>query len=299
MNALSDLQRDKYGLKAVFHTVIGILMLFAGGLLASLPVERFFGMTESDTSVFNVAVRPLLVISAMLLLVSLYIRKVLKRPLRDFRIRRPNHIVLWSACAFILPLAVSAFYIFLTPGNFFATDYTASERGLIILRAVFRSGLSAGIIEELLFRGLIMRVLEIRWGKSVAVVVPSVLFALSHIGNMDSPRMGDILLLVVAGTAVGSMFSLVAMQSGSIWASAVVHGIWNLIIGGKILDISPAPSSSAIFTYRLMSGSKLLTGGMFGIDAALPAIAGYCCVILLALCLSRRNGDDTGSSEIE
>jgi membrane protease YdiL (CAAX protease family) len=298
MNALSDLQHDKYGLKTVFHALIGILILFTGGLLASFPVGQFFGTSESETSVFSVAVRPLLVISVTSLLVSLYIRKVLKRPLRDFRIRKPSHTVLWIACAFVLPLTVSAFYFFLVPGDFSSSGLNASAKAFVILRAIFRSGLSAGIIEELVFRGLIMGVLEIRWGKFVAVTVPSILFALSHIGNMDSPHADDILLLIVAGTAVGSMFSLIAIQSGSVWTGAIVHGMWNLVIGGKILDINVRPSS-AVFTYRFISESKLLTGGAFGIDAALPSIAGYCGVILLALFLLRRNGGEKiGSSEI-
>jgi membrane protease YdiL (CAAX protease family) len=295
MKAFSDLQHDKYGLKAIFHAVMGILIFVAVALLASFFVDWFRGMGKSETSILFIAVRPVLLIAVTLLLVSLYIRKVLKLPLRDFRIRRPNHIALWSACAFMLPLAVSAFYILLTSGHFSSSDFGVAENRLILLRAIFGAVLSAGIIEELVFRGLIMRVLEIRWGKSVAVIVPSLVFGLLHIGNMDSPDIGDILILVVAGTAAGVMFSLIAMQSGSIWASAVVHGTWNLIMGGSILEISTQPSS-AIFNYQFISDSKLLTGGMFGIEAALPAITGYCVVILLALFLLRREDNEKTSS---
>jgi membrane protease YdiL (CAAX protease family) len=187
---------------------------------------------------------------------------------------------------------VAAFYIFLTPGHFASSDTGLWENGMIILHVFFGTFLTAGIIEETIFRGLIMRVLEIRWGKVIAVIVPSVVFALMHIGNAANMGAIDIVLLIIAGTAVGSMFSLIAMQSGSIWASALVHGAWNMILGGKILSIATQPKPST-FTYQLTSDSNLLTGGAVGSDAALPSIVAYGCVIALALFLLRRQGGET------
>ena len=104
---------------------------------------------------------------------------------------------------------------------------------------------------------------------------------------MESPNIVDIIVLVIAGTAVGIMFSLIAMESGSIWASAIVHGLWNLVIIGGILEISAEPLSS-IFTYTLTSRSTLLTGGAFGIESSLPSIVGYGIVICVALARLKR-----------
>lgn len=288
MKNLLDLQDDKYGLKAIFHAVMGVVIFIAGNILASLPVDLLYSITKLEVSASTVIIRPVLTICLLSLLVFLYIGKVLKRPLREFRICRPKNIIIWSICSFLLPAIVSAFYVFLIPGNFSSSDYEASEIIMIVLRAVFNSCLVAGITEELVFRGLIMHVLEIRWGKAVAVVIPSVLFGMMHIRNMDSPNITDILILVIAGTAVGIMFSLITIQSRSIWPSAMVHGIWNLIIIGRILEISAEPSA-AIFSYQITAESSLLTGGAFGIEASLPAIIAYAIVIILALFLMGRN----------
>lgn len=288
MKTLSDLQHDKYGLKAMFHALMGVVILFAGNFLASLPVDLFYEITNLEVSGFVIIIRPALGIAVLLLLVCLYIRKVLNLPLRDFRICKPKNIMIWCVCAFALPLIISAFFVFLTPGNFTSSNFEASKNTRIILRAILNSCLVAGITEELVFRGLIMRILEIRWGKAAAVIIPSILFGLLHISNMDSPQIADILILVVAGSAVGIMFSMIAMQSNSIWASALVHGIWNLIIIGGILTIGAEPAS-AIFAYQLTSGSKLLTGGAFGIEASLPAVLGYGVVILLAFLLRKKS----------
>lgn len=295
MKALSDLRHDPYGIKAVFHAVMGVVILFAGSLLASLPVDLFYAITKSEASGIVIIIRPVLEITVLSLFVCLYIRKVLKLPLQDFRICKPQNILVWCVCAFVLPLAVSAFYIFFIPGAFSSSDLDATRKIAVIVRAIFRTCLLAGITEELVFRGLIMHVLEIRWGKPIAVIIPSLLFGLLHILNMDSPSIADILFLIVAGTAVGIMFSLIAVQSNSIWASAAVHGIWNLLIIGGILEISAGPSS-AIFSYEVTSKSNLLTGGAFGIEASLPAVAGYGIVILLALFLMRRNPNKKAGS---
>ena len=268
-------------------------MLFAGNILALLPVDLFYTVTKSEPSRLLVIIRPLLETVVLSLLVWLYVNKVLKKPLRDFRICKPRNIVIWTLCGLALPVAVSAFFILFTQGTFTASGFDTAQNIRIILRAVFSSCLVAGITEELIFRGLIMRLLENRWNKAVAVVVPSVCFGLLHILNIEAPNVSDIIILVIAGTAVGIMFSLIAIESGSIWASAFVHGVWNLVIIGGILEIGAEPSSS-IFTYTLASRSALLTGGAFGIESSLPSIVGYFVVICLALILLRNTSREKG-----
>lgn len=293
MKALTDLKNDKYGVKALFHAIMGVAILILGNIAASLPVDLFYAITKFEVSPLVIIIRPALAIAVLSLFVCLYIRKILKLPLRDFRISKPKSAILWCVCAFALPLAVSAFFIFVTPGYFSMSDFETSRNIGIILSAVLSSCLAAGITEELVFRGLIMRTLEVRWGRTVAVIVPSTLFGALHIINMENPNVTDILMLLFAGTAVGVMFSLIAIQSGSIWTSAIVHGIWNLVIIGGILGIG-VESAPAIFKYRLTSESTLLTGGKFGIEASLPAVIGYGVVILIALLLLNKKGFASG-----
>jgi membrane protease YdiL (CAAX protease family) len=207
--------------------------------------------------------------------------------LNNFRICKPRNIIVWTLVAAALPIAVSVFFIFLTPGIFAVTSFSSEQLILRVLAAFFNTCLVAGITEELIFRGFIMGLLELRWGKRIAIIAPSVLFGLIHIFNTDNPNIVDISMLLIAGTSVGIMFSMIACQSGSIWPSAVVHGIWNLIIIGGILEIGIEPGKS-IFVYTLKSNSVLVTGGAFGIESSLPAIVGYCITIIFAWILYRR-----------
>jgi len=121
-------------------------------------------------------------------------------------------------------------------------------------------------------------------GKTVAILVPSVIFGLLHAIGKDLYLI-DLLMLLVGGTLVGIMFSLIVYESGSIWNSVFVHGLWNFIVGGGVLHIGTTHSDSSVFSYKLINDSPLLTGENLGIDISVIAILGYLVVIVSILLL--------------
>lgn len=152
--------------------------------------------------------------------------------------------------------------------------------------AVLATCITASVTEEMVFRGFIMKLIEAKANRVCAVIIPSVGFAAFHLVGLKTDIPG-VVQLMIAGTSVGIMFSLICYQSGSVVSSAVVHGLWNLIVIGGILDISTNPSERSVFTYTIAADSQLLTGGPFGIEASLPAVFGYWCVTIIALLLLR------------
>jgi membrane protease YdiL (CAAX protease family) len=194
--------------------------------------------------------------------------------------------MIWLIIAILLPVTVSA-VLLCTSGEFVNNNVSTSQAGNIIINAIFVSGLASGVVEEMVFRGMIMKALEKRWGKIVAIILPSVIFALIHVIGRDL-KIIDILILLVAGTSVGIMFSLIVYESGSVWPGALVHGTWNAIMIGKILDISVSYHDDAIFSYKLSSKSLFFTGGGFGVESSLAAILGYIVVLAITLFLMKR-----------
>ena len=159
-------------------------------------------------------------------------------------------------------------------------DSKATHAIGIIITAVFVYGIGPGIVEEIIFRGLIMKALEKRWGKRVAILIPSIIFGLLHAIGANL-HLKDLLMLLVGGTSVGIMFSLIVYKSGSVWNSAIVHGIWNIIMIGNIFHVGTSYNKDSIFSYKLLSHSFLLTGGAFGVEVSIVAILGYLSVIAL------------------
>ncbi len=221
------------------------------------------------------------------LFLSLYCRKVLHMEISECRVNKTPPCLAWILCAILLPVLVSGWFLLFVPGKFSHNVLPRPQFMERIAIAVFATCIAAGITEEMVFRGFVMRLIEARGGRIWAVLIPSVAFAAFHLLGVQ-PKFLDIAQLMIAGTSVGVMFSLICYQSDSIWSGAVVHGIWNLIVIGGILDIGTNPSGTSIFTYTIATDSQLLTGGSFGIEASLPAVVGYWAVIAMALLLSRR-----------
>lgn len=93
----------------------------------------------------------------------------------------------------------------------------------------------------------------------------------------------SMLQLLVSGSLVGILFSLIAIESGNIWNSALVHGIWNMAMAGGILHIGKVIDSQVLYNWVLNTDETLWTGGEFGAEASLIAITVYLLVIGLAL----------------
>lgn len=212
----------------------------------------------------------------------LYTKYILHLQLRDFKITLK--LKLWNViCAIILPSFVICIFIFI--GNVSVTSNLSLRMKMaIILFAAFTSTVS-GILEEMLFRGYIMKLLESRWNKYIAIITPSFLFSLIHIPRMNNIDIIGLLLLIISGTLVGIMFSLIAYSSDSISGSAIIHAVWNCIMITDIIHFltGRAVKGTSIFSITLPKDSVLITGGGFGIESSLPAIIGYALISIYVL----------------
>lgn len=213
--------------------------------------------------------------------VKLICRKFLKVSMDEMRIPHINIDARWLIAAVVMPALVLGISI-LTGGHWEISRLDLETMLATITGAAAFYGLAAGIAEELVFRGVIMGCLEMRFNRKIAVIVPSVLFGLLHIiGN--SLDVVSTIQLVAAGSVVGILFSLIAYESGSIWNSAAVHAVWNMIIVGGILHIGSTADSASIFNFVLENKSFLISGGDFGIEASIISVLAYLAFCVAAL----------------
>ena len=182
--------------------------------------------------------------------------------------------------------ALAAGALLCQPGHWQAGS--AEDAAAVAAGAVFFFGAGTGIVEEAVFRGVLMTAVERRWNKTAAVLGPSLAFALLHVLGRELSFAG-ILQLLAAGTAVGVLFSLVAYESGTVWCGAAMHAVWNMVMIGGVLHIGPEPDGYALLNYVLDSASPLVTGGDFGVEASLPSIAVYLGFSALALVRLKRS----------
>ena len=278
----------------IFKRVL-LSALHIAAVLAIMLVSQLLGAIVSELFSVNAIIDDLLYtavyIGISLLLGYIYSKYILRIDFSVIGISKKPLDLRWLIIGLALPLAITAFYLVFAEGTFVKTDCTTFLP--VLFNSLVPVGIAAGFCEEFLFRGLMLRGLEKLLNRTAAVLIPSILFASAHaLMIMNSATATDIILLLAAGTAVGTMFSLIALASGTVWTSAVVHALWNaVIIGGVFVIESPQYGimASSFYRYDLLSNNLLLTVGAFGIESALPAIIGYLAVSAVGfLCLKRR-----------
>lgn len=258
-------------LKAVVGSLLAILILIVAQSAAFAISEQVLGLGVPE-AVCNV-VAGMIYVGLALAGGALFCRKYLKQSMQEMRILPFQVKPVWLLSAFLMPALALLLSIF-TGGRWEVHTFQTGTTLALITGAVAFYGLAAGAVEELIFRGLIMGCLEKRFGIRIAVFLPSVLFRALHIPGNHLDVVSTVQLLI-AGSIVGILFSVIAYRTHSVWNSAVVHGVWNMAIIGGILHIGSSADSGAMFNFVLEHKTFLIAGGEFGIEASVISILVY------------------------
>ncbi|MDE6601176.1 MAG: CPBP family intramembrane metalloprotease [Lachnospiraceae bacterium] len=277
--------------KMVLTIIVSVVFLLLAGLAQEL-VMRLLSLAGVPAWLYHIAGGFIYAVSAYLL-VWLFCTKALKEEPAAFCIPKCRIQIKWAVAAVLLPVLVSAVYL-LFPGSYVSNPLNTGTKLAFVTRGIFLAGLGAGVVEEMLFRGLLMNVVIKKCGRAVGIVAPSLLFASLHIIGMNFSLLSCVQVMV-AGTMVGVMFSLIALEGHSVWNSAIVHAVWNMIIIGGGLTIGTEINEYSISSYVLETRAFLLTGGEFGIESSVVAIIGYLVVSLAAAWMIRRGRQQGGA----
>ena len=264
--------------KTISGIVAALLVLIAAQCLA-LAAGEILLRQGIPGAICNVIIG---VIYAALVcgLAALVCGKLLKVSIRKMRLPGFSVRPIWLAAAVLMPLLLLG-CCRIAGGHWERNFPAAGEAWAIVTGAVVFYGFAAGLAEEIVFRGLIMGCLEKRLGVPTAVLLPSLLFGAVHIiGNDLDPV--SALQVLAAGSIVGILFSLIALESGSVWNSALVHGVWNLAVVGGIWQIGTAADPETIFSFVLDNTSFWISGGEFGIEASVLSVGIYLAFSVLA-----------------
>ncbi|WP_375381122.1 lysostaphin resistance A-like protein [uncultured Sphingomonas sp.] len=160
--------------------------------------------------------------------------------------------------------------------------HVAGHHAASVLLPVLTLSIGSGFSEELLFRGLIFRLLEQWLGSWAALAISAALFGAGHLANANSSWLAATAIALEAGIMLGALY----MLTRRLWAAIGLHMAWNFAQGG-IYGIPISGNATPGLLVDHPAGSALLTGGAFGAEASLPAIViatGFG-VALLAACV--------------
>lgn len=101
------------------------------------------------------------------------------------------------------------------------------DAGLLLSFAVLAA--LSGFVEEVIFRGLMLRALIVR-GEWTALVVTSGIFGVAHAGNVLAGSEPLYVMLQLAySLAIGFGFGAMALRGGLLWPLIIAHGLGNFI----------------------------------------------------------------------
>jgi uncharacterized protein len=126
----------------------------------------------------------------------------------------------------------------------------------------------AGIMEEILFRGLLFRLSSKIVGTWGALIFTSALFGLAHMLNPGATTRSSIAIALEAGVLLGGAYA----ATQRLWLPIGLHAGWNFTEGSLFgMTLSGNVMTPGLLRGSL-SGRQLLTGGAFGPEASIVAV---------------------------
>ncbi|MFE9094958.1 CPBP family intramembrane glutamic endopeptidase [Streptomyces sp. NPDC007264] len=145
---------------------------------------------------------------------------------------------------------------------------------------------AAAVTEELLFRGVLFRIIEERTGTWIALALTGVLFGLSHLFNPHATLWGALAIAIEAGGMLAAAYA----ATRTLWVPIGVHFGWNFAAAGVFSTEVSGNDTAQGLLKATTSGPVPVTGGEFGPEGSLYSLL-FCVLAMLAfLRLAHRRG---------
>lgn len=143
------------------------------------------------------------------------------------------------------------------------------------------------VTEELIFRGVVFRLLEEKAGTYAALAASGILFGLVHLANPEATLWGAFAIAIEGGLLLAAAYA----ATRSLWLPIGLHLGWNMAVGGIFgTTVSGSTADLGSLLEATVTGPQLITGGAFGPEAS--AVAILACLIPTTLFLrhAKRRG---------
>lgn len=135
----------------------------------------------------------------------------------DSKIKSPKDILIY------VPLLIVLVIIFIGNDGLNLTSIPNLLLMLIIQICVI------GVIEEIMFRGIILKALEGK-GTTVAVLISSVLFGITHaLQLIGGQSLEDTILQIIYAFVLGAVLALLVLHKHTLMATILFHGVHNFL----------------------------------------------------------------------
>lgn len=146
------------------------------------------------------------------------------------------------------------------------------------------TGLGAAIGEEIMFRGVLFRIVEEGLGTWWALAVSALFFGAIHLPNAGATVWSSAAIAIDAGLLFGLLYHV----TRSLPACIGLHAAWNFA-QGTVYGVTVSGNKADGWLVSTLRGPDWLTGGEFGLEASvvMVAVSGLFAFGLLMIALRR------------
>jgi hypothetical protein len=166
-------------------------------------------------------------------------------------------------------IAVGAGLLAATIGTIAALGYyqVTGSNPVSAVVPTFAMAVAAGYVEEVLFRGVLFRIIEESLGTWIALALTAVMFGFAHMMNPNATLFSSFAIAMEAGVLLGAAYVL----TRRLWLAVGIHFAWNFTQGGIFGGRVSGLTMDGLLESEL-SGPALLSGGEFGVEASIFAL---------------------------
>lgn len=258
----------------VIKIILALIVFMAFVIIGQQIAAKLLGMTALDKDFRNLF-KGIFVSALAVTSYILFFTYYEKRAVTELSSKRlAQNLIIGTLTGFGLQaLTILVIYI---SGGFSVVAVNPVSFILIPLTVAF----TIAIIEEILVRGIVFRIIEEKLGTYVALSISSVLFGALHMANPNSTLLSG-LCITFAGFLLGAAF----VYSRNLWFPIALHFAWNFTQSGIFGAITSGNEKTKSLLESKIQGSVLLTGGEFGPEGSIQATV-FCliaAIVLLAL----------------
>jgi membrane protease YdiL (CAAX protease family) len=152
--------------------------------------------------------------------------------------------------------------------------------------ALFGVSAAAAVTEELVFRGILFRIVEGWVGTWAALALTGVLFGLVHLFNAYATLWGALAIAVEAGGMLAAAYA----ATRTLWVPIGLHFAWNFTEGGIFGTGVSGTDAPQGLLHGVTSGPAAITGGEFGPEASVYSLLAGVGTTIVFMWLARRRG---------
>ncbi|MFZ1903850.1 MAG: CPBP family intramembrane glutamic endopeptidase [Steroidobacteraceae bacterium] len=123
------------------------------------------------------------------------------------------------------------------------------------------------VLEEVVMRGIIFRILEQSLGSWIALALSALIFGALHLLNHGATLLNAAAVMLEAGIMLAAAY----MLTRRLWLCIGIHFAWNFTQGGIFSAAVSGGAARGLLQAKLV-GAQWLTGGAFGVEASAVAV---------------------------